>query len=126
MQVKHVDTILLVEHIETSKKFYHEVMNLEILHDWNNMVVFKERFAIHQADALQPVELTAGFVRQGTQGCGNVVVYFQTDHLEECLSRLKTAGVTVLHEIITLPWERIFRVFDPDHYVIEIGEFHQE
>ena len=126
MQIKHIDTILMVENIEVSKIFYREVMGLKILHDWHNMVVFTERFAIHQADALQPVEVTSQFIRRGKQGCGNVVLYFQTDDLEGCLTSLKAAGVPVLHEIINLPWERVFRFLDPDQHVIEMGEFHQE
>ena len=126
MQIKHVDTILLVENIEVSKKFYCEVMGQEILHDWHNMVVFKERFAIHQADALQPVKVTSQFIRSGKQGSGNVVLYFQTDDLEGCLTRLKAAGANVIHEIINLPWERVFRFLDPDQHVIEMGESLQE
>ena len=124
MKLKHIDTILLVEKIEASKRFYLETLGLEILHDWQTMVVFKERFAILQASELLPREETQAFVQPGAQGRGNVVVYFESDDLEASYARLQTENVKFVHGIITLPWERIFRLYDPDGYVIEIGEPH--
>ncbi len=88
------------------------------------MLVYKERFAILQADALLPLEETQKFIKLGAQGRGNVVVYFQSDDLDRCYVDLQKAGVNFIHGIITLPWERIFRIYDPDGYVIEIGEPH--
>jgi catechol 2,3-dioxygenase-like lactoylglutathione lyase family enzyme len=124
MKLKQVDTILLVENIETSKYFYVDILKLEILYDWKTMLVFKDRLAIHQASELQPAELTSRFIQPGKQGRGNVVIYLESDDLEESFQTLKEAGVTFIHDIISLPWERIFRVLDPDGYVIEIGEPH--
>src|SRR5437016_6316218 len=45
MKLSHVDTILLVENIEVSKSFYSGKLGLEVLHDWQTMIVYKERFA---------------------------------------------------------------------------------
>lgn len=124
MKLKHVETILLVENIETSKRFYQDVLGLEILHDWGAMVVFKDHLAIHQASELQPREETQKFVPPGPCGHGNAVIYLQSSDLEGCYRHLVEAGVEVIHGIVTLPWERLFRIYDPDRYVIEIGEKH--
>ncbi len=124
MKLSHIDTILLVENIETSRAFYSGTLGLQLLHDWQTMLVYKERFAILQHDALQPVEEAQKFVQAGTQWRGNVVVYFQSDDLEQSFAELQAAGVKVLHGILQLPWERVFRIYDPDGYVIEIGEPH--
>jgi catechol 2,3-dioxygenase-like lactoylglutathione lyase family enzyme len=124
MKLTHVDTIVLVENIEISRKFYTDRLGLEVLHDWQTMVVFKERFAIMQADRLEPQEETQAFLRPGLQGCGNVVIYFQSDNLEACYEQLKAAQVKIVHGILPLAWERIFRIQDPDGHVIEIGEPH--
>lgn len=122
MQLHHVDTILLVEDIAISKKFYAQVLGMEILHDWGAMVVFKDRLALHQASELQPRAETGKFSQSG--GHGNVIVYLQSDDLEGAYQELKEGGVEFLHGILSLPWERLFRVYDPDHYVVEIGEPH--
>jgi catechol 2,3-dioxygenase-like lactoylglutathione lyase family enzyme len=124
MKLKHIDTILLVHNIEISKRFYEETLGLEILHDWKTMIVFKDRFAIHQADGLQPQEITQTFVQPGLQGRGNVVIYFQSNDLDKSFSELKEKNVETIHEIVQLPWEHLFRVYDPDGYIVEIGEAH--
>ena len=124
MKLSHIDTILLVQNIERSKAFYSGILELEVLHDWQTMLVYKERFALLQADALLPREEAQKFIQPGPQGHGNVVVYFQSDDLESCYEKLSKVGVEIIHGILTLPWERVFRVYDPDGYVIEIGEPH--
>jgi predicted enzyme related to lactoylglutathione lyase len=124
MKLTHVDTILLVENIENSRSFYSGILGLEMLHDWQTMLVYKERLALLQTDALCPVEEAQKFIQPGPQGRGNVVIYFQSDELEACYKKLSRAGVEILHGIIELPWERVFRIYDPDRYVIEIGEPH--
>ena len=54
-----------------------------------------------------------------------MVIYLQSDDLDASYRQLAGAGVEIIHPILTLPWERIFRIYDPDHYVIEIGEPHE-
>jgi catechol 2,3-dioxygenase-like lactoylglutathione lyase family enzyme len=120
--MKHVDTIVMVEDIQVSKAFYLDVIGLEVLHDWNAMVVFQERFAIHQADRLLPEAETARFVLKGAQGHANVIVYFETDDLQRTFDELRSKGVTFVHGIVQLPQQRIFRVADPDGHILEIGE----
>lgn len=119
--MKHVDTIVLVENIETSKAFYMEIMGLEILHDWVNMVVFKERFSIHIAKALLPENLTKEFIHPGKQGLNNTIIYFEAEDLEAEYKRLMELGVKFVHGIVELPWQKIFRVYDPDNHILEIG-----
>lgn len=119
--MRHVDTIVLVSDIEKSKLFYTDIMRLEILHDWGNMIVFKERFAIHRADALLPSEQTCRFISPRMQGRGNLVIYFEAEDLEAEYRRLVKEGADVVHGIVDLPWQKIFRIHDPDNHIIEIG-----
>lgn len=122
--MKHVDTIILVGDIEASKDFYINIIGLEILHDWGNMVVFKERFSIHQADKLLPAEETGKLVHAGKQGRGNVDIYFETESIEDEYDRILKKKVKIIHGIIELPWQKIFRIYDPDKHIIEIGGPH--
>jgi len=120
--MKHVDTILLVEDIQRSKEFYLKVLGLEVLHDWDVMIVFKERFAIHQVGRLLPENEAAQFCRDGKQGRGNVIVYFEADNLDVVYQEMQAQKVNIVHGIVRLPMQRIFRIADPDGYIIEIGE----
>lgn len=121
---RQMNTILMVKNIQDSKRFYADVLKLDIVHDWGAMLVFKENLSLHQADQLQPFEMTGRFVQAGAQGRSNVVIYIESDNLDECFESMKSAGVPIEHEIIQLPWERVFRAYDPDGYVLEIGEPH--
>jgi predicted enzyme related to lactoylglutathione lyase len=120
--MKHINTILLVNNIEVSKRFYSETLELKLRDDWKTMVVYEGDLALHQAGELQPKDLTARFTTTGPQGHGNVVIYLQSEDLDACFADLQQRGVEILHGIVTLPWERLFRVKDPDGYIIEIGE----
>ncbi len=124
MKMKHVDTIVLVKDIDVSKEFYISVMGLEILHDWGNMVTFKDRFAIHQADELIPEQETSKFIHTGKQGDVNLVIYFEADDIEDTYNKLTQKNVSIIHGIIRLPWQEIFRIHDPDDHIIEIGGPH--
>lgn len=119
--MKHVDTIVLVEDIEKSKRFYMEVIGLEILHDWDNMITFKEHFSIHKSDALLPENKIKKHIAQGRQGRNNVIIYFEVENLDIEYQKMVEKGVRILHGIVELPWQKIFRIYDPDNHIIEIG-----
>ena len=123
-RMKHVDTIVLVEDIEVSKEFYGNIMGLEILYDGGNMVIFKDRFSIHQANKLMPEQEINKLLRTGKQGCGNIDIYFEVENIEGEYSKLLQKEVKVIHGIIELPWQKIFRIYDPDNHIIEIGGPH--
>jgi predicted enzyme related to lactoylglutathione lyase len=120
--MKHVDTIILVKDIKASKDYYQGTLGLEILSDWESMIIFKDRFAIHQSSLLQPQANIKSELKKGSQGCGNVVIYFEVDNIKDEYERLLRKGVKIIHGIISLPWQKIFRCKDPDGHIIEIGE----
>lgn len=122
--MKQVDTIVLVENVQKSAAFYKDIFGLEVLHDWESMVIFKNRLAIHQFNLLEPREMIEEVLQRGSQGCGNLIIYLELEgeSIEKCFERLKGLDVEIIHEIVELPWQRIFRVYDPDKHIIEIGE----
>lgn len=122
--MKHVDTIILVEDIEVSKEFYINMIGLEILCDWGNMVVFKDRFSIHQANKLMPEQEINKLIHNGKQGYNNIDIYFEVENIEEEYNKIISKGVKLIHGIIELPWQKIFRIYDPDNHIIEIGGPH--
>lgn len=121
--MKQVDTILLVEDVNISKKFYLNIMKLEILHDWNSMIVFKNRFAIHQTDKLKPQNIMEKHLKKGKQGTNNIIIYIELENndLKGFYNYLLEKNVKILHGIEDIGWQKIIRVYDPDGYIIEIG-----
>jgi Lactoylglutathione lyase and related lyases len=124
--MKHVDTIVLVEDINISKEFYMNVIGLEILYDWENMVIFKDRFSIHQANKLMPGQAINNIIHAGKQGYHNLDIYFETENIEDEYNNILQKDVKIIHGIIELPWQKIFRIYDPDNHIIEIGGPHNQ
>lgn len=122
--MKQVDTIILVKDIIKSKEFYEKFFKLEILHDWESMIVFKNRLALHQKDLIQPKSF-ADKIKLNSDDFGNIIIYIELekgDSLEELLAKAENEGIEVIHGIYSLPWQRIIRILDPDNNIIEIGE----
>ena len=118
--MKQIDTIILVKDITAIKNFYISHLQLEILHDWESMVIFKNRLAFHQHDLLRPQEIISKYVYQSSNS--NVIIYIATDDLDEIFNRLKMTDISFIHDIIELPWQKIFRIKDIEGNIIEIGE----
>ncbi len=123
--MKHVDTIVLVEDIHISRAFYEEIMGLEVVQDWGNMIIFHALFAIHQADKLLPENETDKLIRDGKQGRHNLIIYFEVEDIEKEYERIIKHDIEIIHGIIELPWQKIFRILDPDKHIIEIGGPHR-
>lgn len=120
--MKQVDTILLVRDIKKSDEFYRNIFGLEVLHNWEVMMVYKNRLAIHQIDKIQPEEFAQSIK---INDHNNVIVYIELDineRLEDILNLLKDNSIKIIHGIYALPWQRIIRCYDPDGNIVEIGE----
>jgi catechol 2,3-dioxygenase-like lactoylglutathione lyase family enzyme len=120
--MKHIDTIILVEDIKRSRAFYIDILGLEVLHDWDVMLIFKDRFSIHQADRVLPKEEAERIFRKGKQGQSNVIIYFEVENIQSSFMSMQEKGVIIIHGIVQLPQQKIFRMADPDGHIIEIGE----
>lgn len=118
MGVKYVCSLLAVKNIEKSKKFYEKVLNQEIELDHGENVSFKGGFAIHDHEHFQKL-----IDKTVASSQNNVELYFESDDLEIIYRKLKSIDTPFLHEICEQPWgQRVMRFYDPDHYIIEIGE----
>jgi catechol 2,3-dioxygenase-like lactoylglutathione lyase family enzyme len=123
MEIRFVSPVVFVRDIGISKKFYSELLGLKIIQDDEVFVVFEDRFSIHQAHEL----LTTVFEKEmgessQLQGKNNLLLYFETDDLEDVFARLQNQ-VRLIHPIKQQAWgQKVFRFYDPDNHVIEIGE----
>ncbi len=123
MEIQFVSPVVFVRDIEVSKKFDSELLGLKIIQDDEVFVLFWEHFSIHQARELlatvfeKEMEESSQF-----QGKNNLLLYFETSDLEGVFARLQNQ-VKLIHPIKQQAWgQKVFRFYDPDHHVIEIGE----
>ncbi len=124
MSLKFINSIAFVKDINTSKAFYAELLGLKIVEDHGVFVLFEDHFALHQARELA-VTVWGADCPSGTdqlQGRHNLLLYFETEELEQMFTRLKDQ-VKLIHPIRRQAWgQAVFRFYDPDGHVVEIGE----
>ena len=122
MLIQFQTSVLFVQKIEASRHFYEKLLGQEVEMDFGPNVAFKGGFAIWQIDhASQMI-----FERPANEdqlGRKNLELYFESPDLETIWERLMEADVWAVHPLREHPWGQcVFRVYDPDGHIVEIGE----
>ncbi|HPL16040.1 MAG TPA: VOC family protein [Spirochaetota bacterium] len=117
--MKYICAMLVVDDIETSKAFYHDVLGQTIKYDFGENVTFHGDFAIHKKSHYQGL-IGNRDIRQGEHA---VELYFEYNDVEKMERDLAARGVEFVHRTSEQPWrQKVLRCCDPDGYIIEIGE----
>lgn len=120
--MKYLCTLLAVKDIEKSKKFYQEVLGLEITEDFGANVTLSGRIA------LQTIDTWKNFIHKNNEeiNFGNNVteIYFEENDLDSFIKKLKTfTDIEYVHPLTEHSWgQRVIRFYDPDKHIIEVGE----
>jgi catechol 2,3-dioxygenase-like lactoylglutathione lyase family enzyme len=123
MDLKTCSTALFVKNIETSKKFYIDLLGMSIDLDFGKNVIFKNGFAIWEIQNNHIIPISLGLDKISDLNVNRFELYFETENLPDIFDTLKRKCVPFLHEIHEEPWgQQTIRFFDPDNHLIEIGE----
>ncbi len=123
MAIQYAHTLIMVRDIRVSKTFYEQTVGIPIVEDFGNWVVFEGGLVLHEAASFRKLIGSDATGAAEPQGARNIDVYFETDELALILDRLKNAGVAMIHDIQRQDWgQSVFRCYDPDGHVVEIGE----
>lgn len=125
MNLTFTNPIIFPTNLARSKAFYRDIMKLNIIQDSEPFVLFENGFAIHGDRDIfwqQTMDNQIPINPSSSSHNKNLLLYFRTTQIEQDFASLK-AHVDVIHPIKQQDWgERIFRFYDPDQYVIEIGQ----
>ena len=119
---RFINPLPFVADMERAKCFYRDIMKLEIVEDHGDFVKFENGFALHLGSSL--LGTIFGYAEEQTQPFGqqNLVLYFEDDALDLAFNRIEP-HVEIIHPIQEQAWgQNVFRFFDPDRHIIEIGE----
>lgn len=124
MAVKFANTIVFVKDIEISRQFYADIVGLPVREALDTIVFFENRLVILSAESItHTIFKQDDPAAHESQGRKNILVYLESDTLEETYATIKRAGVPIIHGIETQEWgQRVFRFYDPDDHMVEIGE----
>ncbi len=123
VSIRFINPIVFVKDVNISKEFYTQVVGLEVVQDHGAFVLFQDHFSIHQARELTVTVWGEDAPETDqTQGRRNLLLYFETPDLEQVFNRI-CDRVELIHPIQIQAWgQKVFRLYDPDHHVVEIGE----
>lgn len=121
MTTRFRNSIALVKNTDISKAFYRDIIGINIVQDSGSFVLFEGNFSIHDAAIFYGY---IGKTYEGEKlGRDNLDLYLTTDDLPAMQEKLEKAGVEFIHKIRKFDWgESVFRVYDPDGHIIEIGD----
>lgn len=122
MRIRYHSVVLFVGDIERAKRFYCDLLGIQIGMDMGANVILEGGITLWQMrkDHLLPQKI--GLERIANKGNG-FELYFETEDIQATCGALKSSRVTFLHEIHEEPWgQRTIRFFDPDDNIVEIGE----
>lgn len=116
-----VNTIVFVRDLAASRAFYEGALGLKVEKAMDTIVFFENHFVLHDAGEIRHTVFGEPSPR-GREGADNLLIYLETDDLEQAFEDVHKAGARLIHGIQTQAWgQRVFRFYDPDGHIIEIG-----
>lgn len=120
--MKYRSTLITVADLEKSKKFYHEIMGLDVIAD------FGANVTLTGGIALQTLETWKDFIYKDKKDIifknNACELYFEEDDMDAFIKKLDTfKDIEYVHRLIKHRWgQRVVRFYDLDKHMIEVGE----
>ncbi len=122
VKLEFKNTVLLVEDVDDSKRFYVEILGQEISEDFGRYIGFKGGFGIWLSDFAHKL-IFNGKDEPIIPTRKHVELYFESNDLTSIYEQLKMKNIEFIHPIREQPWgQRVLRFYDPDQYIIEVAE----
>jgi catechol 2,3-dioxygenase-like lactoylglutathione lyase family enzyme len=124
MDIKFLSAVIFVKDLQAARNFYENLLGQKVATDHGVNVGYQAGFALWQnAHACEIIFGAETTPEPGPLGRRNFELYFETENLEPVLEQFTRAGVQFVHPLFEQPWgQRVFRVYDPDGHVVEVGE----
>lgn len=120
--MRFINPIPFVRNIARSREFYEKRLGLKVLEDAGSFVLLETGFAIHDGSALEQTVWGEASGSSEPYGRRNLLLYFEHDDVDAVFERI-SPHVELIHPVerqVCGQW--VFRFYDPDGHVIEIGE----
>lgn len=107
--------------MEQSKKFYHDILEQEVIADLGANVTLTGGFALQRSDTWESfINKTQDEVIYGNN---DAELYFEEDDMDTFIQKLATFDIEYVHPLKEHSWgQRVVRFYDLDKHIIEVGE----
>lgn len=115
-------TLIAVKDIERAKKFYHDVLNLEVIADFGANVILSGNIF------LQTIDTWKTFIHKQENEIllknNAIELYFEEDDIDTFISKIDNfKDIVYVHPLVEHSWgQRVVRFYDLDQHIIEVGE----
>ena len=118
MKLKNI--LLVVEDVERSRKFYHDLFGLDVILDLDGNMLLTEGLVLQDARVWERL-----MEKPVTRGGSDAELYFEETEMDDFLKKLDAypGEIRFLHPPKEHEWgQRVVRLYDPDGHLIEVGE----
>lgn len=121
-RMKYRGTLITVKDIEKSKRFYHDILDLDVIADFGVNVILTGNIFLQTADTWKT------FIHKQENeilfGNNAVELYFEEDDIDIFINKLKGfENIIYVHQPVEHSWgQRVVRFYDLDKHIIEVGE----
>ncbi len=114
--------LLVAGDMERSKRFYKEILGLEVVMDFGANITLTGGLCLQSRDSW--MEFINADSDDIVFGGNNAEIYFEEDNFDQFLEKLKDIDcIQLVHPVIEHRWgQRVIRFYDPDQHIIEVGE----
>lgn len=117
--MKYTGVLIAVKDLERSKRFYHDILGLNVAADFGANVTLDGGIVLQTLDTWKTFIGTDHIVLDSNAG----ELYFEEDDMDAFCTRLKSFDISYVHELTEHQWgQRVIRFYDPDRHMIEVGE----
>lgn len=115
-----LSTIIVVEDVIKSRTLYEGILKCKASSDFGIYNVgFEGGLSMYKKTLFQDLVGNIEILNKSN----NFVLYFEVDAIEQLEKVIEDHGFSFIHKIQEQPWgQRIFRFYDYDGHIIEIGE----
>ncbi len=113
--------VLFTNNVIKSKDFYQNILGQEVVLEIGEInISFKGGLALWDKKYAQ--NNIFGKLKPESKS-DDIEIYLETSNIEEAFERIEKSGVKIIHPVIIQPWQqRVFRINDPDGFIVEVGE----
>ncbi|MCX7747566.1 MAG: VOC family protein [Clostridia bacterium] len=123
MSIKFCSSVLLVKDIKLSRDFYEGLLQQLVEIDHGECIVFVGGFSIWDIEHAYTIMLRDALKNIPNNKINPFELYFESDDLDNILNKFTSMEIEFVHSLFEQPWgQRVFRVYDPDRNIVEIGE----
>lgn len=118
--MKLKNPMLVVTDIDKSVDFYKKFFGLHVIMDFGANKTLTGGLVLQTPDTWQDFIGTSSIVLFGGNSSE---IYFEEDDFDGFVEKAKKCNVEYVHPVKEHSWgQRVIRIYDPDKYIIEIGE----